>query len=163
MKVIYTTLFLATIIIFTNIVFASPVIQTPEQPIKPPETSQEPPHKQLDTQIEQDTLKNRIYSLARKYDVDPRLAWAIIQCESSGSSTATHINSDSIDIGRWQINNKWHEEYAKKAGYDIYNPEDNLIYGFLLLKSDGPDKHWLYSKPCWSKKLLDKDSDGTKI
>lgn len=96
-----------------------------------------------------DTFKQKFLSLASHYGVDQRLAWDIVTCESRFDQSATNTNSDmSKDFGYWQINNEYHEADAKKAGYDIYKPEDNLEYGFLLLKSDGT-RHWKASEPCW--------------
>lgn len=99
------------------------------------------------------TVKEEIARLSAKYKQPETLAIAIIQCESEFIPDAKHTNStSSVDYSYWQINDYWHRKDAKKAGYDIENPEDNLEYGFIMLKRDGT-RHWKASKNCWTKLL----------
>lgn len=95
-------------------------------------------------------LKSYIISYAEEYQVSQALVEAIIFCESRNKADAVGTAAVvGIDIGYWQINTYWHEETARAMGYDIYNPEDNLRYGFWLLATEGT-KHWNASKHCWS-------------
>lgn len=153
MRVINTAIILIIIILFTNIVFAKPVLILSNTSEIRPEALQETTKKEITPENEITNLHKKVVRLAAIYDVDPVIAWDIIMCESEGSSTATHINSStSIDVSYWQLNVKSHIEYAKKSGYDIYDPEDNLIFGFLLFKSDGV-KPWVASARCQNKRL----------
>lgn len=102
-------------------------------------------------------MQDRIYQLSDHYKVDPTLVERIISCESTASSTRVGVNIDkktgkawSYDIGFWQINNYFHEKEAKDAGFDIYDPQQNLEYGFIMLKKDGAKRHWSASSSCWS-------------
>lgn len=55
----------------------------------------------------------------------------------------------SRDIGKYQINDYYHAETAKKLGFDIYTVEGNTQYAILLYNSNGT-RDWNASKPCWS-------------
>lgn len=96
--------------------------------------------------------------LAEKYGQDTNLAREIIRCESRFDENARNDNYDkkgiywSSDWGYWQINDYWHVEDAKKLGLDVINNwEDNLEYGFIILKRDGAMAHWSASAHCWNK------------
>lgn len=52
------------------------------------------------------------------------------------------------DHSYWQINSYYHEKSARAEGYDIYDPEENLEYGFILLKEQGVQP-WVHSSRCW--------------
>lgn len=54
------------------------------------------------------------------------------------------------DIGIFQINEKYHADDAKEAGYDIYDPEGNIKFAVHLYKREGA-KPWLWSKGKWNK------------
>ncbi len=108
-----------------------------------------------DTKIK--VYDNEVHRLAIKYGQNETLARKIIQCESEiYGQKAKNQNKDSngnvwsIDVGRWQINNYFHEKDALKLGYNIYNEWDNLEYGFIIMKSQGTNP-WKASKFCWSK------------
>lgn len=94
---------------------------------------------------------------ADKYKQDEDLARRIIWCESRNNKDAIGYNYNkegliwSKDISYWQINNYWHEEDAKKLGYDINEWVEGLEYGFIILKRDGSIKHWRASVNCWDK------------
>ena len=97
-----------------------------------------------------------ICETALKYDVDEQLARNIMWCESKQYEHKA-INENkrddgsvwSLDIGRWQINDYWHEETMQSMGMDIYDDYDNIEYGFQLLANEGV-KHWKASRHCWS-------------
>jgi hypothetical protein len=100
---------------------------------------------------------NQVKILSAIYKVDEDLARKIIKCESTiYKHKAINENLDelgnvwSIDVGYWQINDYWHEETAKKLGFDIYDEWDNLEYGFYLFKNYGT-KPWKASEKCWKK------------
>lgn len=54
----------------------------------------------------------------------------------------------STDIGRWQINDYYHLERAKKLGLDLYTEKDNLAYAILLYNENGT-QDWNPSRECW--------------
>lgn len=101
------------------------------------------------------TFDTLISYLAQKYNQDEVLMRKIISCESANKKNAKHDNYTedgqywSSDIGYVQVNTYWHEEAATERGFNIYNWQDNLEYGFILLKSDGADRHWSASAYCW--------------
>lgn len=101
-------------------------------------------------------LDSEISRLASLYKVDESLAREIIRCESRIYKKATNENLDkngniwSKDHGYWQINDYWHEETAKKLGFNIYDEWDNLEYGFILISQQGTSP-WSASKGCWDK------------
>lgn len=100
------------------------------------------------------TFENLVPLLAEKYGVSEPLAMAIIKCESNYVADAYHLNYRdgvhwSTDWGYWQINDYYNATMAKEQGYDVINNwEDNLEYGFIMLKERGTQP-WLASKPCW--------------
>lgn len=64
-------------------------------------------------------------------------------------STTTQKVLWSKDIGRWQINDYYHAEEAKRLGFDIYTEEGNALYALRLYNTNGT-RDWNPSKPCWS-------------
>lgn len=64
-------------------------------------------------------------------------------------STTTEKYLWSRDIGRWQVNDYYHEEAARALGFDIYTEEGNALYALVLYNSNGT-RDWNPSKPCWS-------------
>ena len=104
-----------------------------------------------------ESLQEKVYALAREYNQDPVLAYKIITCEglrykTDGNNHNVDKNGNiwSIDVGPWQINNYYHEVAAHKLGLDIYDLDENLRYGFILLSTQGT-KPWLASRYCWNK------------
>lgn len=103
-------------------------------------------------------FKDKVEILSESYGINEDLAHAIIDCESEGDPEAVNKNRDrkgnvwSRDYGYWQVNDYWHAKEAKKLGLDITDPDDNLIYGFYLLKRDGT-KHWNASRARWEPML----------
>ena len=54
----------------------------------------------------------------------------------------------SVDIGVMQINDYFHEQKALELGLNIYDNEDNIAYGALLMSKQGLSP-WSSSKKCW--------------
>ena len=100
------------------------------------------------------TFETLLPYLAKKYGQDEALARRIIACESHNDPYAVGNNYSeegilwSKDIGYWQINNYFHKETALQRTYDIYKWEENLEYGFIMLKEKGTQP-WSASKHCW--------------
>lgn len=102
------------------------------------------------------TFDGLVDKLAVKYGQNVALAKAVIKCESSSDHSRKGFNYNdgklwSTDVGYWQLNDYYHQEAAKKLGFDIYDWKGNLEYGFLLMKNEGL-KPWEASRHCWSKK-----------
>ena len=112
------------------------------------------------------TFETLVPYLAVKYGQNEVLAREIIRCESGSNPIAKgdnfhfELRADeegverqvwvlwSSDHGYWQVNDFYHELAAKQMGLDIYNWEENLEYGFILLSRDGT-RHWKASAYCW--------------
>ncbi len=107
----------------------------------------------------QNSLQDDVYALAREYGQDPVLALAIIKCEGVRYGGKNNQNLDangnvwSTDIGPWQINNFYHQARMKSLGLDIYNTQDNLRYGFMLMQEQGTIP-WKASESCWKKSVV---------
>lgn len=104
----------------------------------------------------QNDLQTQVYTLASEYGQDPVLALKIIRCEGKlyGEKDNQNLDKDgnvwSTDVGPWQINNYYHQKRMASMGLDIYNKEDNLRYGFMLMKEVGTSP-WKASAYCWNK------------
>lgn len=55
-----------------------------------------------------------------------------------------------LDVGRFQINEKYHLLNSEKMGINIYTEEGNTAYALYLYKKNGLSD-WLASEPCWKK------------
>lgn len=100
--------------------------------------------------LDQDTvswLATTTEKYADQYGQNAYIAIDIMYCESH---FRFHITSPTNDVGLMQIN-KIHLGEAKKMGLNLYDPEDNIHFGFYLM-SIHPDLHdWSASKYCWIK------------
>jgi soluble lytic murein transglycosylase-like protein len=86
--------------------------------------------------------------LSAEYAIDEGMVREIIFCESSNNPYALNRNTAvGEDVGYFQINSYYHAKHARKLGFDIYNPHDNLAYGFWLIKNEGV-QHWVHSRNC---------------
>jgi hypothetical protein len=95
------------------------------------------------------TLPDKVSVLSTVFAVDPKTVNAIIKCESGGNPKALNYNKNkTYDHSYWQINDS-HRSEALKRGLDIEIPDENLLFGFQLLKEQGL-KPWEASKKCWS-------------
>jgi ABC-type enterochelin transport system substrate-binding protein len=129
----------------TNVRSATQVVQAEE--IK----SVEPKAKET-----KENMADLIRSMAEHNGVNADRAVAIAKCESNlrqfDKKTGKVLRGQVIyeDVGLFQINEKFHLEASKKAGYDIYTPEGNIGYALFLLKNEGA-QHWNASRSCWEK------------
>lgn len=79
----------------------------------------------------------------------------IAKCESGGKQFAPNgqvtlnANKDgSIDIGKYQINNKYWGKVASDMGYNLMVEEDNEAFAKFLYTTKGTEV-WSASKKCW--------------
>lgn len=99
------------------------------------------------------SLDQKIDKYALEYHVNPQVARAIISCESGGNPEA--IGTMAVvgrDIGVFQINDYFHEKRTQELELNIYNVDDNLRYGMILLFEQGVTP-WRASASCWKSKL----------
>ena len=95
------------------------------------------------------TLQEKIERLSVEYNVNAKLAQQIIWCESSNNPNAIGTQAQiGRDIGYWQINTYYWEQEAFKSGFNIYNSDDNLVFGFILFSKYGSSP-WMASSACW--------------
>lgn len=71
----------------------------------------------------------------------------VVTLENGATTTEKYVWSR--DIGRFQINEYYHAEEAKRLGFDIYTEEGNTLYAIRLYNLNGT-RDWNPSKPCWS-------------
>lgn len=60
---------------------------------------------------------------------------------------------DKNDVGIMQINERYHDETAKKLGINLHTLEGNVAYAIHLYDEQGV-KPWSASSKCWSSKDL---------
>lgn len=100
------------------------------------------------------TFENMVPYLAEKHGQSEALAREIIRCESKNHANALNKNYDeqgvhwSSDHGYWQINDYFNRKTALRRGFDIDVWEENLEFGFIMLKEQGTTP-WKSSKHCW--------------
>lgn len=88
----------------------------------------------------------------------PPILEKIAICESGGN----HFEADGVtvkrgkvnplDIGMFQINEKYHLEASKKLGLDIHTLEGNIAYALVLYRQEGTTP-WNWSKSCWNRQV----------
>ncbi len=99
-----------------------------------------------------------ILKKSKEQGVDPKLTQAIAFCESTyrqfNADTGTVLRGvhNPLDVGLFQINEKYHLKKSLELGFDIYTAEGNTDYALWLIKNEGA-YHWKWSKPCWSPKI----------
>lgn len=78
----------------------------------------------------------------------------IARCESNfkqfdkdGNLIRGRVNS--ADVGVMQINEKYHDDTAKKLDLDLHTVEGNIAYAKHLYAEQG-SKPWISSSKCWS-------------
>lgn len=94
-------------------------------------------------------IDTHITYLSSEYGLNENLVRRIIQCESGFVKDA--IGTKAVvgkDIGLFQLNTYYHKNTMLSRGMDIYDPKDNLEYGFMLLNKEGV-KPWEASSKCW--------------
>ncbi len=90
----------------------------------------------------------------RKEFADTPILVDIARCESSfhqfdNSGNIIRGRVNSADIGVMQINEKYHAEYAKRLGVDLYTLEGNIHYAKHLYAEQG-SQPWISSSKCWT-------------
>ncbi len=90
-------------------------------------------------------------------DNEPPILERIAMCESHGhqfneNGTVIRGEHNPDDIGKYQINIETWGAEAKKIGYDIFTEEGNHAMALEIYRRYGT-KPWIWSKPCWDKKL----------
>jgi len=105
------------------------------------------------------TIPELIREKSARVGVDGNLATAIAFCESTNqqfsdeeAGVVMRGKENPLDVGLFQINEKFHLEKSQKLGYDIYTLEGNIDYALWLLKNEG-SYHWKWSQGCWQKKM----------
>lgn len=91
--------------------------------------------------------------LRQVYSNDPILV-EIARCESNfrqfdKEGKVVRGRVDRNDIGVMQINERYHQDVAKKLGLDIHTTPGNIAYAKYLYDKEGT-KPWSASKKCWS-------------
>ncbi len=78
----------------------------------------------------------------------------IARCESTfhqydkdGNLVRGRVNN--ADVGVMQINEKYHDDTAKKLGLDLHTLEGNVAYAKHLYAEQGA-RPWISSSKCWS-------------
>ena len=85
-------------------------------------------------------------------EVPPILA-KIAQCESQGrqfndDGTVHRGVQNHQDVGKYQINEKYHLKASQALGMDIYTLAGNTQYALYLYRHEGTTP-WNWSKWCW--------------
>lgn len=98
------------------------------------------------TEIEEAKLYlfEQLNSDVNKYNLMSRIAYA----ESDFNQDA--YNSETHDVGIFQVNEGYHLERSKELGYDIYTYRGNIDYAVTLYERSGTSP-WKASKARWSK------------
>lgn len=96
-------------------------------------------------------VKEVVVESKAKYPVLERIA----KCEStnnhfdkSGQVLVVGNKNGSVDIGKYQINNRVWGKKAKELGYDLMIEKDNEAFAIYLYTTLGTEP-WVWSKKCW--------------
>lgn len=90
---------------------------------------------------------------SNQYGVSEKDARDIMWCESRIKPFAVNHNKTkdgviwSTDVGYWQLNDYYWEEYLLNLGWDIHDPIQNLEAGFYIMSVYGKDP-WVASNNC---------------
>lgn len=108
---------------------------------------QKTPNEPQVTPVEVEVIEPELQIIEIPWQLD-----AIGRCESGNrqfTSTGEVLRGrvNSKDIGKYQINEYYHLETAKKLGLDIYTEEGNTEYALYLYEHQGTAP-WIHSKPC---------------
>lgn len=98
-------------------------------------------------------IRSTIVKYAKINQVSEVLSLAIAECESGFVPTAK--SKESSAKGLFQFLDSTRERTSERMGtttFDPFDVEAQANAGTWLLKNDGT-RHWLESKPCWSKKI----------
>ena len=104
------------------------------------------------------TDRQSIEKYIRENYADTPILIEIARCESTfthydKSGTLVRGKVNKADVGVMQINEKYHEETAKKLGLDIHTVEGNVAYAKYLYDKYGAEP-WSASSPCWGDKAV---------
>lgn len=106
---------------------------------------------------EQRRVFDKIVTLSAQYGVHTETAIEISRCESNlrqydRTESVVRGEINNLDVGAFQINEKYHLERSQELGFDIETTDGNIEYAMWLMKKEGT-KPWIWSKPCWSKAM----------
>ena len=107
--------------------------------------SVEPSRVYFDVPLDKD-LQNHIMDICEEQNIDPRVAFAMIKCESGFRAEATGDSGNSL--GLMQIQPRWHHARMERLGCDnLLDPYQNVTVGLDLfgdlLKHYGNVEHAL--------------------
>jgi hypothetical protein len=84
------------------------------------------------------------------------IMYEIAKCESGGvhkiDGEVIRGYIDNDDIGKYQINLRYHDARATEMGLDVFTESDNEEYASYLYDTQGTQP-WNASKPCWGPKV----------
>lgn len=85
----------------------------------------------------------------------PPIMQKIAKCESGGkqfNEDGSLVRGHKVfnDVGKFQINEFYHEKEARKMGLDLRTEEGNTAYAMYLYETRGTGD-WESSRACWSK------------
>lgn len=83
----------------------------------------------------------------------PKIMQDIAFCESENrqfndDGSVVLGKQNSLDTGRFQINQKYHLAKSKELNMDIFTLEGNTAYAMYLYEREGT-RPWNWSKDCW--------------
>jgi soluble lytic murein transglycosylase-like protein len=77
-------------------------------------------------QSQKSIIREQVYEISKRYEVDPNLILSIIYYESDFDPKSKNTNC----VGLMQIYKRWHMDRAKKLGIkDFYNTYNNITLG----------------------------------
>lgn len=99
------------------------------------------------------------YAIERVTLVEKEVSYPILdkiaKCESGGKQFAANgqvtLNGNtngSVDIGKYQINNRYWGKTATEMGYNLMIEKDNEAFALWLFQNKGSEV-WSASKKCW--------------
>src|SRR3990167_6274466 len=114
-----------------------------------------------------DTIKTpQIADLTATTAYLPPILERIAQCESGGSQYNEKGiilgKKNPLDRGKWQINEFYHGETARKLGFDLNTLEGNTNMALWLYERQGT-KPWYLSEKCWSNPYSSSSSSSSSI
>jgi len=102
---------------------------------------------------------DKIVEVSKKYGVNTDTALRIASCESNlrqfNGETVIRGKVNPKDVGVFQINEDYHLNRSGNLDFNIYQTDGNIEYAMWLMKQEG-NRHWNWSKPCWSQ--IDKNA-----
>lgn len=103
------------------------------------------------------TIEYQKQDVVVEIHVKAKILEKIAKCESGGSQydrngqVQFNGNKDgSVDIGKFQINNKLWGKKATELGYNLTIEKDNEAMAQWIYENRGTED-WVWSKKCWNK------------